>query len=177
MKKLRFFKKTPSENDTDKEVTKEESTNKISGLEEKKEIQSEYHEILQAGQSSSESYDDTLKYRDIKGIESNVDMLSYKSKHRKSDVEVQVDKVLSNKLPIKTRKKENVLYVVSKPMPGQNYGDWAVRNQARVYSHHRTKENAIKKARELASKIGATVLVQNMDGTFKTRFKPDSTKK
>lgn len=68
----------------------------------------------------------------------------------------------------------NVIYVVSRPQPGQVTGDWAVRSHQKIYSHHRKKETAIKKARKIAKKKGATVMVQNMDGTFAEGFKPKS---
>ena len=72
------------------------------------------------------------------------------------------------------RKAANVIYVVSKPQPGQVKGDWAVRSHGKIYSHHRTKVNAIKAAREIAKKKDATVLIQNTDGTFSDGFKPRS---
>jgi hypothetical protein len=73
----------------------------------------------------------------------------------------------------KDRKKpSNVIYVVSKPQPGQVKGDWAVRSHGKIYSHHRKKENAIKQARKIAKERDATVMVQNTDGTFSMGFKP-----
>ncbi len=70
------------------------------------------------------------------------------------------------------RKPSNVIYVVSKPQPGQVKGDWAVRGHGKIYSHHRTKKNAIKQARKIAKEKQSTVLVQNTDGTFRQSFKP-----
>ena len=70
------------------------------------------------------------------------------------------------------KKPSNVIYVVSKPQPGQVKGDWAVRSHGKIFSHHRTKENAIKAARKIAKQRNATVMVQNTDGTFSEGFKP-----
>lgn len=70
------------------------------------------------------------------------------------------------------KKSANVIYVVSKPQPGQVRGDWAVRSHGKIFSHHRTKENAIKAARKIAKQRDATVLIQNTDGTFSDGFKP-----
>ena len=70
------------------------------------------------------------------------------------------------------KKPSNVIYVVSKPQPGEVRGDWAVRSHGKIFSHHKTKENAIKAARKVARKRKATVLVQNTDGTFSDGFKP-----
>lgn len=178
MKKLRFINKYSSENKKDAGSSTEEVSNPISDSIDKKKVQSEYHEILNTGKSFSYSYLDALQFRDVEGIESNIDMLNYRSKkHLDSDVERRIDQALLEKSPIITRKQANVLYVVSKPTPGQIHGDWAVRSHGQIYSHHRTKKNAVKKARELASNSGATVLVQNMDGTFRTSYKSHAKKK
>ena len=71
-----------------------------------------------------------------------------------------------------TKKPSNVIYVVNKPQPGQVKGDWAVRTHGKIYSHHRTQENAIKAARKIAKQKQATVLVQGVDGKFREGFKP-----
>lgn len=113
------------------------------------------------------------KWRDIEGIENKIDKLSNKRlKDLSLDVGLnkRVDNIITREK--KHRKPSNVIYVVSKPQPGQVKGDWAVRSHGKIFSHHRTKENAIKKAREIAIKKEATVLVQNTDGTFSTGFKP-----
>ena len=113
------------------------------------------------------------KWRDIEGIEKKVDKLSY---GRLKDLSIdmglnkKVDNIITREK--KPRKPSNVIYVVSKPQPGQVKGDWAVRSHGKIFSHHRTKDNAIKKAREIAIKKEATVLIQNTDGTFSTGFKP-----
>lgn len=70
------------------------------------------------------------------------------------------------------RKPSNVIYVVNKPQPGQVKGDWAVRSHGKIYSHHRTQENAIKQARKIAKQKNATVLIQGIDGKFRDGFKP-----
>lgn len=112
-------------------------------------------------------------YRDVEGIEKKIDNLT---KNRLKELSIdtslntKVDTIITKEK--KHRKPSNVIYVVSKPQPGQVKGDWAVRSHGKIYSHHRTKENAIKTAREIARKKEATVLVQNTDGTFSEGFKP-----
>jgi len=73
---------------------------------------------------------------------------------------------------VKDKKASNVIYVVSKPQPGQVKGDWAVRGHGKIYSHHRTKETAIKEAKKIAKKKEATVMIQKTDGTFSEGVKP-----
>jgi len=70
------------------------------------------------------------------------------------------------------KKPSNVIYVVNKPQPGQVKGDWAVRSHGKIFSHHRTQENAIKQARKIAKQKDATVLIQGTDGKFRDGFKP-----
>jgi len=112
-------------------------------------------------------------WRDVEGIEKKIDNIT---KNKIIDVSInknlnrKVDSIITKKK--KHRKPSNVIYVVSKPQPGQVKGDWAVRSHGKIYSHHRTKENAIKTAREIARKKEATVLIQNTDGTFSEGFKP-----
>ncbi|HEC95115.1 MAG TPA: DUF2188 domain-containing protein [Thermoplasmatales archaeon] len=71
-----------------------------------------------------------------------------------------------------SRKPSNVIYVVNRPQPGHVRGDWAVRSHGKIYSHHRTKQTAIREARRIAREKEATVMVQNTDGTFSMGFKP-----
>lgn len=105
--------------------------------------------------------------------------LPYLKKKNKKPVKTEEDKiVISNdeETKAKHRKPSNVIYVVSKPQPGQVKGDWAVRSHGKIFSHHRTKDNAIKEARKVARSRDATVLIQNTDGTFSKGFKPKSKK-
>lgn len=112
-------------------------------------------------------------FRDMNGIEKKIDTLSsHRLKSSESPIGKKVDRVLSGKKQSKTRKLPNVIYVVSKPQPGQVKGDWAVRSHQKIYSHHRTKKAAIDAARKVALNREATVLVQNTDGTFSGGFKP-----
>ena len=69
-------------------------------------------------------------------------------------------------------KPSNVIYVVSKPQPGEVKGDWAVRSHGKIYSHHKTQENAVKAARKIAKQKEATVMIQGVDGKFREGFKP-----
>lgn len=122
-------------------------------------------------------------WRNVQTIEENVDSIS-KHPLETSGIELdkRVDRILANKEKTfkknegKSRKPSNVIYVVSKPQPGQVRGDWAVRGHGKIYSHHRLKENAIAQARNIARERNATVLIQNTDGTFSEGFKPRSKK-
>jgi len=144
----------------------------------------EYHETLQSGKASSKSYkgsqepidSDQRIWRDIVLIEEKVDQL-HKTLAEKpiTEIDKKVDKLIIDvevgKKQI-SRKPANVIYVVSKPQPGQVKGDWAVRSNGKIFSHHRKKSSAIKAARKIAKEREATVLVQNTDGTFSESFKP-----
>lgn len=115
-------------------------------------------------------------WRDVDSIEKNVDNLHIKKGGEpSSEVDKKVDEIIK-KTKSTARKPSNVIYVVSSPQPGQVKGDWAVKGHKKVYSHHRKKESAIKKARKVAKKRDATVMVQNTDGTFSDGFKPRSKK-
>ena len=76
----------------------------------------------------------------------------------------------------KKKKPSNVIYVVNKPQPGEVRGDWAVRGHGKIYSHHKTKETAVKKARTIAKQKDATVMIQKTDGTFSKGFHPKKKK-
>jgi len=69
-------------------------------------------------------------------------------------------------------KPSNVIYVVNRPQPGQVKGDWAVRSHGKIYSSHRTQENAIKAAKKIAKEKNATVMIQGVDGKFRDSLKP-----
>jgi hypothetical protein len=112
-------------------------------------------------------------WRDVDDIEKKIDKLT-NNKSKELPINNKLNKKIDNIIikKKKHRKPSNVIYVVSKPQPGQVKGDWAVRSHGKIFSHHRTKENAIKTAREIARKKEATVLIQNTDGTFSGSFKP-----
>ena len=138
----------------------------------------EYHETLYSQENDGKQTSDTpLFVQDVQVIEKTVDIIHHtKNQKLESDLEKKVDYILANK-PVYAhhkRKPANVIYVVSKPQPGQVKGDWAVRSHGKIFSHHRTKTAAIAKAREVARKKDATVLVQKTDGTFSEGFKPRS---
>lgn len=112
-------------------------------------------------------------WRDVESIERKIDKINnnkLKELPINNSLNKKVDNIIISKK--KHRKPSNVIYVVSKPQPGQVKGDWAVRSHGKIFSHHRTKEVAIKKAREIARERDATVLIQRMDGTFSEGFKP-----
>jgi len=179
MKKLGFISKLMSKIGADSECADDESVIHTSEISEDKKTKAEYHETLYAGQNPPQQSVDTFRFRNVEGIESTVDTLHHRSKQQSSgsDIERRVDAVLADPSPpSKSRKPANVIYVVSKPTPGQVRGDWAVRSHGKIFSHHRTKDNAIKAARQIAEEKEATVLVQNMDGTFRSSYKPRSKK-
>ena len=119
-----------------------------------------------------ETISEQRTWRDVERIEKKIDNLT-KNKIKNISINTRLNKKVDTLITKKKhRKPSNVIYVVSKPQPGQVKGDWAVRSHGKIYSHHRTKENAKKTAREIARKKDATVLVQNTDGTFSEGFKP-----
>jgi hypothetical protein len=141
----------------------------------------EYHETLQTGKARSKKFQDSYEsdqriWRDVSLIEGKIDKL-HKTRAEKpiTEIDKKVDRLI---IDVEVAKKEthrkpaNVIYVVSKPQPGQVRGDWAVRDHGKIYSHHRKKQTAIKAARKIAKEKGATVLVQNTDGTFSEGFRP-----
>ncbi len=146
----------------------------------------EYHETLYSTDSKlkkhskfQQAYANQRIWRDVNSIEGNIDGLG-KNKVEPStsklddDINKTVDKLIEKRKSDSTayRKPSNVIYVVSKPQPGEVRGDWAVRSHGKIFSHHKTKEKAIEEARKIASKKDATVMVQNTDGTFSDGFKP-----
>ncbi len=141
----------------------------------------EYHETLYsdrpAQQFSKPRYDHKLLFTDVQSVESDIDDIDKEKNVENGNIEKKVDLLIEKKKKSvttskPTRKKPNVIYVVSKPQPGQVKGDWAVRSHYKIFSHHRTKLGAIQNARKIALEKDATVLVQNMDGTFSEGFKP-----
>jgi len=140
----------------------------------------EHHEVLYSDKPNimhrSQSVTHKMLFTDVKSVESDIDRIDKEKTSENGNIEKRVDLLLSKKKKnIKTsthRKPANVIYVVSKPQPGQVKGDWAVRSHYKIFSHHRTKQAAIKQARKIALERDATVLVQNMDGTFSNGFKP-----
>jgi len=150
----------------------------------------EYHETLHSVDVAYENKDSSYRregvvlseqrfWRDVKDIEGNVDNISkHEPKTSEARLDKTVDKILAKtkkklaKTEKKPRKTSNIIYVVSKPQPGQVRGDWAVRSHGKIYSYHRLKESAIKQARNIARERNATVLIQNTDGTFSEGFKP-----
>ena len=124
--------------------------------------------------SSKKSSDaDQRLWRDVDSIEEDVDTLHIKkAKKPVTEVDKKVDKLIEKNKEKHKRKPSNVIYVVSKPQPGEVKGDWAVRSHGKIFSHHKTKEKAIEEARKIAKKRDATVMVQNTDGTFSDGFKP-----
>jgi len=160
-------------NETNKEKTIEEQETGEKPL-------AEYKETLHTGSKSkktSNTVPNQAVWRDVNAIEDKVDNLHItRAKKPVTELDRKVDRLVE-KRKIKTesaphRKPSNVIYVVSKPQPGEVRGDWAVRDHGKIYSHHKTKEKAIDEARKIARNRNATVMVQNTDGTFSEGFKP-----
>lgn len=177
----------------DEEVLKEseqESSEELIDIETKQEdkILAEHTETLYSKGTTPKKKDSSLTkstypsdqriWRDVNAIEENIDHIhKTKSNIPHSKVEKTVDQLiekrkLENSETTKPKKPSNVIYVVSKPQPGEVRGDWAVRSHGKIFSHHKTKEKAIDEARKVAKKRDATVMVQNTDGTFSNGFKP-----
>ena len=182
MAKWKIFGKSKEEKTTEEQRIKEEPQT----IQEDKPL-AEYHEILYSDtkkkkdtKKKTTDITDQVVWRNADYIEKKVDEVHIeKAKKPKTNVDKTVDKLIKNSKGKKGQtlhKASNVIYVVSKPQPGQVKGDWAVRSHGKIFSHHRTKEAAIKKARKIAAERGATVLLQRTDGTFSEGFKPKSKK-
>ena len=192
MIKWRLFSKSKETKETKPEEDIQKNLEEVTEIEEGLETEevtedkplAEYRETLQSGKPRSKKYSisqetyesDQRIWRDISLIEEKVDKLHKTRAERPiTEIDKKVDKLI---IDVKIEKKEdqrkpaNVIYVVSKPQPGQVRGDWAVRSHGKIYSHHRKKQNAVKAAKKIAKEKGATVLVQNTDGTFSEGFKP-----
>ena len=189
--KLKPRKKEPGYDDEEPTSPKPEEVTQSETVQDIKEPKlAEYHETLHSVDVASENKDSSYQqegvvlseqrfWRDVKTIEENVDNISKNEpKTSETGLDKTVDEILVKtkttlaKIEKKSRKPSNVIYVVSKPQPGQVRGDWAVRSHGKIYSYHRLKESAIKKARNIARERNATVLIQNTDGTFSEGFKP-----
>jgi len=173
--KLKFKEKKnsePQEKIEEEKITEPKETLEENENVEEEEILVEYKETLYTSSHASKKgkkqvFSDQRIWRDkIKKVEKPV-----------TELEKKVDKIISRNIETPASKKPpNVIYVVSKPQPGQVKGDWAVRSHGKIYSHHRKKEVAIKEARKIAEGKNATVLVQNIDGTFSQSYKPKQKK-
>ncbi len=180
MAEWNIFKKLKSTQKKPKEV-KTESSGKptIRNL-------AEYHETLYSDENIKSNIQEPHKKigaysgqricRDVDSIGEKIDHLSpghdLLTSYKNSTLERRIDKIVKSKRAKKTRKPSNVIYVVSKPQPGQVRGDWAVRSHGKIYSYHRKKDRAIEEARKIARDRDATVMIQNTDGTFSDGFKP-----
>jgi len=185
MIKWRLFGKSKETEETKPEEQGQEIIETEEGLVMDEEIEDEplveYHETLETGKPRSKKFQDSYEtdqriWRDVSLIEGKIDKL-HKTRAEKpiTEIDKKVDKLI---IDVEVAKKEihkkpaNVIYVVSKPQPGQVRGDWAVRDHGKIYSHHRKKQSAVKAAKKIAKEKGATVLVQKTDGTFSESYKP-----
>lgn len=73
---------------------------------------------------------------------------------------------------MKKAKPSKVIYVVCRPKPGQNTGDWCVRMHGKILSSHKLKSAAVKRARVEARKRNYSVMIQNKNGKFSQGFTP-----
>ena len=193
MPRWKLFSKSKSK---DEEKTKPQGTikeektsesnsmdNEEQNIQEEEEILAEYKETLYTGTPSTikarrQALTDQRIWRDMNSIENNIDTMEVKKVVKPvKELEIKVDNIILRKTEtIPPKKPSNVIFVVSKPQPGQVKGDWAVRGHGKIYSHHRLKESAIKQARKIAKEKNATVLIQNTDGTFSGSYKPKQKK-
>lgn len=91
-----------------------------------------------------------------------------KKKYHPPPCDHRVDNTLSQKM--------RVIYVVNHTTDKSPQCTWAVRSKNKIISNHRTKQMAIKKARNLARKQQGRVMVQNTNGRFSYGFKPKETR-
>ena len=178
MPKWKLFRRSKSK---EEETESEESAQIEIQHEPEEQPEAEYHETLYSddtpskkGKKNREKTIQRSPWRDVKGIEEKIDDLHVsRAKKPSTEIDKRIDRITSRiKLKSADRKPSNVIYVVNRPQPGQVKGDWAVRGHGKIYSQHRTKENAIDAARKIAKERNATVMVQNTDGTFSEGFKP-----
>lgn len=181
--KIKEEKSTEPQETTKEEEIKDPKETLEEDVKEEEEILAEYKETLYTSSHTSKKgkkqiLSDQRIWRDMDSIEKNIDNLEIKKGVKPvSELEKKVDKIISRNIESpESKKPSNVIYVVSKPQPGQVKGDWAVRSHGKIYSHHRKKEVAIKQARKIAEGKNATVLVQNIDGTFSQSYKPKQKK-
>lgn len=178
MGKWNIFGKAKKE-ETTQETTRE-ATKEASCEEQTEGPLAEYRETLHTNKKTSNSKTkdtssdvDQRVWRNVDSIEKDVDTLHIRKAQRPvTEVDKKVDKLIEKTKEKHKRKPSNVIYVVSKPQPGEVKGDWAVRSHGKIFSHHKTKEKAIEEARKIAIQKEATVMVQNTDGTFSNGFKP-----
>jgi len=182
--KLKEEEKTKPQQSKDEDIKDSQKSNdKDENIQDDEVILAEYKETLYTSSHASKKQkrhvlSDQRIWRDMDSIEKNIDSLEVK-KTVKPVVELdkKVDRILTKNIESHPQKKpSNIIYVVSKPQPGQVKGDWAVRGHGKIYSHHRKKESAIEQARKIAKEKDATVLIQNTDGTFSKGFKPKQKK-
>jgi hypothetical protein len=173
----KFFKKKEENEDINRNINEKEQTDDNIILTHNEILYSSDNNkpIKKSNKQKEIEISDQRTWRDIEGIEKKIDKLT-KNKLKELPIDKTLNKKVDNIITYKKkhRKPSNIIYVVSKPTPGQVKGDWAVRSHGKFFSHHRKKENAIKTARDIARKKQATVLVQNTDGTFSEGFKPRS---
>jgi len=185
MSKWKIFNKSTSKVDEKPETATTETSEADEPVENKDNTDdqtlAEYHDTLYTEDYKAKKRKEALHnqqvWRDVDSIEKKVDNLHITRAQKPStEFDKTVDKLIEKRKIIISskshRKPSNVIYVVSKPQPGEVRGDWAVRSHGKIFSHHKTKEKAIDEARKIARGRDATVMVQNTDGTFSEGFKP-----
>jgi len=73
--------------------------------------------------------------------------------------------------------KPEIIYVVNNEHDNDHPEAWIVKSHTTTYEYVQTKQKAIQKARDLARKFKARVLVQNVHGKFSHGFTPRTPKK
>jgi hypothetical protein len=180
MAKWRLFGK-PKEKETTQTKERLDEVKVEPIKEEKNEPLAEYSETLYTEDSrpkKSKGHENLHQktWRNVDLIEEKVDTLHItRAQKPTTDVAKKVDRIISekeSKISEPCIKPSNIVYVLSMPQPGEVKGDWAVQINKEIASHHKTKETAINEARRIAKQKNATVMVQNIDGTFSQIFKP-----
>lgn len=185
MSKWKIFNKSKSKVDKIPEPETTETSESDKPVENKENTDNqpiaEYHDTVYTeeyrAKKRKEAVNNQQVWRNVDAIEKKVDILHItRAQKPVSELDKKVDKLIEKRTIVSTaiphRKPSNVIYVVSKPQPGEVRGDWAVRSHGKIFSHHKTKEKAIDEARKIARDKNATVMVQNTDGTFSEGFKP-----
>ena len=180
MARWKLFSKTRSK---EEQIKEPQETRKEEEIKEEDQVLAEYKETLHTSthktkKGKKQALSDQRIWRDVDSIEKNIDNLDVNEAEKPVEkLEERIDKIISKRKGAHpSRKPSNVIYVVSKPQPGQVKGDWAVRGHGKIYSQHKKKESAIEQARKIAQQKNATVLIQNIDGTFSSSFKPKQKK-
>jgi hypothetical protein len=162
-----------------KEIINTETQDKIKepscgDLEEDKPI-AKYSETLYTGVRKSKKTkkvpsSDQRIWRDLELIEEKIDNLHTKLvKKKSSEIEKKIDNLVSGIKIEKSKNKEKpstIIYIQKKPKQDKLRGNWTVQSKGSIFSHHKIKENAILKAKKIARKNKAKIMIQKTGKSF-----------